>query len=95
MGFRFRRSLKIIPGLQLNLGKRGASVSVGQRGARVTLGRDNVRTTGGIPGTGVSYTHSQPYGRDGRDSSRRNSTTGIWIALAVCLVAAALWVLTG
>ena len=57
MGFlRFRRSIRIAPGLRLNLGKRGASVSAGVRGAHITLGKDGVRTTVGLPGTGLSYT---------------------------------------
>jgi hypothetical protein len=56
MGFRFRRSLRLFPGVRLNFGKRGVSALVGVRGAHVTVGRTGVRTTVGIPGTGVSYT---------------------------------------
>jgi Protein of unknown function (DUF4236) len=54
---RFRRSIRIFPGLRINVGKRGASVSVGGRGAHVTVGRTGTRTTVGLPGTGLSYTH--------------------------------------
>lgn len=57
MPFRFRRSIRVLPFLRLNIGKRGASVSVGGRGAHVTLGRGQVRETVGIPGSGLSYTH--------------------------------------
>jgi hypothetical protein len=32
----FRKSVKIGPGVRLNLGKRGAGVSVGRRGLRVS-----------------------------------------------------------
>jgi hypothetical protein len=56
MGLRFRRSFKLLPGVRLNLGKRGASVSVGVRGAHVTYDRNGTRMTVGIPGTGLSYT---------------------------------------
>jgi hypothetical protein len=56
MGFRFRRSIRLIPGLRLNIGRRGVSVSAGVRGAHVTVGKDGTRTTVGIPGTGMSYT---------------------------------------
>lgn len=56
MGFRFRRSIRIMPGVRLNLGKRGTSVSVGVRGAHVTVGPRGIRKTVGIPGTGISYT---------------------------------------
>lgn len=56
MGLRFRRSVKIMPGVRVNLGKKGASVSVGRRGANMTMGKNGVRTTVGLPGTGLSYT---------------------------------------
>jgi Protein of unknown function (DUF4236) len=57
VGFRFRRSIKILPGIRINLGKRGVSTSIGVRGAHVTFGRNGTRTTVGLPGTGLSYTH--------------------------------------
>jgi hypothetical protein len=56
MGFRFRRSMSIIPGVRLNFGKRGVSMSVGPRGAKITMGTSGTRVTAGIPGTGLSYT---------------------------------------
>jgi hypothetical protein len=54
--FRFRRSFSIIPGVRLNLGKRGVSMSVGPRGAKMTIGPTGTRVTAGLPGTGLSYT---------------------------------------
>ena len=57
MGFRFRRSVKILPGVRLNFGTRGISTSIGVRGAHVTFGRTGTRTTVGLPGSGISYTH--------------------------------------
>jgi hypothetical protein len=57
VGFRFRRSISLLPGIRVNLGKRGASVSLGRRGAHVTIGPTGTRTTVGLPGTGLSYTH--------------------------------------
>jgi hypothetical protein len=56
MAFRFRRRIKIAPGLNINLGKRGASLSIGGRGATLNIGKKGVRSTVGIPGTGISYT---------------------------------------
>lgn len=58
MGFRFRKSFKIAPGIRLNLGKSGVSTSIGVRGAHVTLGPRGARTTVGIPGTGMSWTET-------------------------------------
>jgi len=57
MGFRFRRSIRILPGIRLNLSKSGVSTSIGVRGAHVTMGHGKVRETIGLPGTGLSYTH--------------------------------------
>ena len=56
MGFRFRKSIKIAPGLKLNFGKRGSSISVGGRGGTLTFGSSGIKATVGIPGTGISYT---------------------------------------
>ncbi len=61
--FRFHRSLKLIPGVRLNLSKTGASVSLGVRGARLNLGPRGVRTTVGIPGSGLSYIHQDGWAR--------------------------------
>jgi hypothetical protein len=55
MGFRFRRSPKIAPGVRANISKSGISYSLGGRGASVTIGHGKVRRTVGIPGTGISY----------------------------------------
>ena len=93
MGLRFRRSLRIAPGLRLNLGKQGASVSVGGRGAGVTLGRNRIRTTVGIPGTGLSYSKSQRYRDHSGVSVRQTSAAGISVVVGLCLAAAFLWAL--
>ncbi|QNH52285.1 DUF4236 domain-containing protein [Acinetobacter venetianus] len=56
MGFNFRKSFKIAPGIRLNVGKKGiSSVSIGGKGARVSVGKKGTRSTVGIPGTGLSY----------------------------------------
>jgi Protein of unknown function (DUF4236) len=56
MGFRFRRSIRILPGLRLNIGKRDVSTSVGGRGHWITFGGKRAPTvTLGVPGTGLRY----------------------------------------
>ncbi|MGA6135863.1 DUF4236 domain-containing protein [Acinetobacter dispersus] len=61
MGFNFRKSLKIAPGVRLNITKKGiSSVSLGGKGARVNLGKKGTRTTVGLPGTGLSYSSYSP-----------------------------------
>ncbi len=55
MGWRFRKSFKIAPGVRWNIGKRGSSFSFGGKGLTVNVGKKGTRTTVGIPGTGLSY----------------------------------------
>lgn len=55
MGFRFRRTLKILPGLRLNLSRSGVSATAGVRGASVTLGKKGAYANVGLPGSGLSY----------------------------------------
>ena len=56
MGFRFRKSIKVLPGIRLNVGKHGInSVSVGSRGVTTNIGKHGTHTTYSIPGTGISY----------------------------------------
>ncbi len=55
MGFRFRRTVKLLPGVRLNLSRSGVSTTVGVRGASVTVGKKGTYANVGLPGSGVSY----------------------------------------
>ncbi len=56
MGLRFRKSIKIAPGVKLNLNKKSTSVTVGAKGKHYTVNSNGKTTkTVGIPGTGLSY----------------------------------------
>lgn len=55
MGLRFRRSVRLFPGVRLNFSRSGVSTSIGVRGASVTLGQRGVYGNVGIPGSGLSY----------------------------------------
>jgi len=55
MGFRFRKSIALIPGIRINLSKSGSSISVGGRGATANASKRGVRTTLSAPGTGFSW----------------------------------------
>ena len=57
MGFRFRRRVRLAPGLHVNISSHGTSLSIGGRGATINIGRRGVRETVGMPGTGISYSH--------------------------------------
>jgi hypothetical protein len=59
MGLRFRKSIKIAPGVKLNINKKSCSVTVGKRGAHYTINSKGKHTASvGIPGTGLSYTNT-------------------------------------
>ncbi|MFM0009198.1 DUF4236 domain-containing protein [Paraburkholderia sediminicola] len=66
MGWGFRKSIKIAPGIRINLSKSGISTSLGGKGFTYNT---RGRITTSIPGTGIRYTTSLK----GRKSSRRNS----------------------
>lgn len=54
MGWRFRKSFKIAPGIRLNIGKKGiSSLSIGPRGAHINVGKNGTSLSTGIPGTGL------------------------------------------
>ena len=55
MGWRFQKRKKLLPGVTLNLGKRGPGLSVGRRGARVSAGPRGLGATLTLLGTGLSY----------------------------------------
>lgn len=59
MGLRFRKSIKIAPGVKLNLNKKSASITLGGKGVHHTISTTGKKTTSvGIPGTGIYYTES-------------------------------------
>ena len=54
MSWLFRRRIRVIPGVRLNLSKSGLTASVGVRGGSVTLGgKGGTYANVGIPGTGI------------------------------------------
>ena len=53
MALYFRKRIKILPGLHMNISKSGTSWSVGPRGAKVNFGERGTYVTTGIPGTGI------------------------------------------
>src|SRR3978361_1697366 len=63
MGWRYRRSDKILPGLRMNVGTRGVtSFSLGGRGITVNMSKRGTKTTYSLPGSGISYqTRTTPF----------------------------------
>jgi Protein of unknown function (DUF4236) len=97
MGFRFRRSISLFPGIRLNIGKRGVSTSIGVRGAHITVGHGKVRETVGIPGSGLSYSQTETTHRAAEPSnvaptSKPGAARGLgWLLLLLVVFAAILW----
>lgn len=57
MGLRFRKSIKIAPGVKINLNKKSTSVTFGGKGVHYTASSTGKKTASvGIPGTEISYT---------------------------------------
>jgi len=70
MGWNYRRSRKIAPGLRLNFSNRGIGFSVGPRGNKISFSpTGRVTQNIGIPGTGLRYTRTL-------STRRRTSNTG-------------------
>lgn len=70
MTIRFRRTLKIAPGLRINFNKNSTSLSIGSRGAHYTVSSTGRRTiSAGIPGTGIyAYQTINPKSSTHKDS---------------------------
>lgn len=57
MGFRFRKSIKLAPGVKINLGKKSAGLSIGNKYGGMSINsKAGVRSRVSVPGTGMSYT---------------------------------------
>ena len=71
MGLRFRKTVRLLPGVRLNISKSGVSASVGPRGLTLNIGRKGARGTVGLPGTGLSYSEKLPLpgGKGARSTS--------------------------
>ena len=66
---RFRKSIKILPGVKLNLNKKSASVTVGSKGMHHTVSTNgNTTTSVGIPGTGLSYVETKSKKKKGKNA---------------------------
>jgi tetratricopeptide (TPR) repeat protein len=79
MGYlRVRRSIKLGPGVKLNLNKRSMGVTVGGRGAHYSVNtRGQLTRTVGLPGTGVSYVDRSSSRRPKRASSAMRGATSL------------------
>lgn len=70
VGLRFRKRVKLLPGVHVNLSGGGASLSLGGRGATINLSKRGTTTTLGVPGTGISFQQKE------RASQHRKAAAG-------------------
>lgn len=86
MAWRFRRSVRLLPGVRLNFSGSGVTTTLGPRGAHVTLGGKRTRVSTGIPGTGASYSTLLP---SRSKQGQRSGSGGLWIIALIVVVAVA------
>ena len=55
MGWSFHKSIRILPGVRVNLSRRGIGVSLGPKGLKLNIGPTGPGLHASIPGTGVRY----------------------------------------
>lgn len=73
MGFRMRKSFKVMPGVRMTVTPRGVSASVGGKAGRVTVNsHGRVTKTVRVPGTGASFVTSSSVPR--QQGTARRST---------------------
>jgi hypothetical protein len=93
MGFRFRKSVKVLPGVRLNVTNKGVSTSVGVKGSRLTIGKKGMTSTTSIPGSGISHTSTYRYKKnqtpqhlmdDQQVQGRGNGRGFLVFAIAIC-----------
>lgn len=84
MGFRFRKSFRVAPGIRLNVSKSGFSSSIGGKG--VTYNSKG-RVTASVPGTGVSYTS----GVGERSRGKKSSESGYGCLIFMLLIPFIIW----
>jgi len=81
MAIRFRKSVKIAPGIRLTAGKKGLGVGIGPRGAGVHFGPNGTRVRASIPGTGISY--SERVGGTRRRQPSRTSQQPVSVSVKI------------
>lgn len=92
MSWRFRRRLKILPGLWISLSKKGGSLSVGGHGLTANISKKGVRETVGPPANGISYQTKRIWSsrRHGPAKARRQSVSPASVLAFILVLAAVL-----
>ena len=71
VAFRFRKSIKLAPGVRWNFSGSGSSWTLGPAGASMAIGKRGTYLNSGIPGTGLS-TRTRLFGDSSRPATTRS-----------------------
>ncbi len=85
MSLRFRKRIKIFPGVWFNLSKSGISTSIGGKGLTVNLKDGKTKTTVGIPGSGLSYSETSSGNPEKQATAKRPIPTWFWALIFVII----------
>lgn len=83
MALRFRKSIKLAPGLRMNLSGSGMSWSLGPRGASVGIGRRGTYLNTGLPGTGLYSRQRLSGGASASQQAAKPGTTQMEITVSI------------
>lgn len=61
MNWRFRKRIKIVPGVHINLSKGPPSVSIGEGPFTINVNKKGVRGTASLRGSGLSINQQVPW----------------------------------
>ncbi len=95
MPLKFRKRIRLLPGIWLNISKSGVSTSIGGKGATVNIGKQGTKSTLSIPGTGLSYTHTETPEQLPPETSRTSGplTRPLVVVLWIFLIGYLAWVM--
>lgn len=90
MAIRFRKSIRIMPGVRINLSKSGLSTSIGGAPFTINVSRKGVRQTTSLPGTGISFSSMHGSARDAQRPAEfeKRTDSGVgWLVKTVTAMA--------
>lgn len=101
MGVRVRKSIKVAPGVKVNIGKKSVGVSVGNKYGGVTVNsKTGVTKRTSIPGTGISYTErvgkkAKPGSQKSNSPQAKTSPVALRVLGALLLIVGIATIVTG
>lgn len=83
MAWRYRKRIKIAPGVSINLSRNGVSTTIGTRGASLSIGKNGTFINTGIPGTGL---YNRKKISSGTKSSSTNSFSSFVLFVRILII---------